>query len=158
MALQQTLIILKPDAVGRRLVGRILQRFEDKGLHVAAMKLMKIPVSLARKHYAEHKGKPFYPSLINFITSGPVVLMVLEGNDAIAVCRKMMGATFGPQAEPGTLRGDFGISRTQNLVHGSDSLKSAKREIRLFFKKAEMVPAPLAQMGWIYDCSGRKPE
>ena len=105
--MEQTLIILKPDAVQRRLVGKVLQRFEDKGLRIAAMKFMRISKQLAERHYEVHKGKPFYPSLIEYITSGPVLVMVLAGPKVIEVTRKMMGKTFGYEAEPGTIRGDF---------------------------------------------------
>ena len=119
--MEQTLIILKPDCIQRRLMGRIIQRFEDKGLTITAMKMMRISRDLAERHYAPHKGKPFYPGLIAYITSGPVVVMVVAGPRAINVCRKLMGKTFGFDAEPGTIRGDFGASTTYNLVHGSDS-------------------------------------
>lgn len=137
--MERTLIILKPDCTHRRLIGRIIQRFEEKGLVIAAMKLMRIDEELAGRHYAPHKGKPFYPGLIEYITSGPVVVMVLAGNEAIAVCRKLMGKTFGYEAEPGTIRGDFGISKTYNLVHGSDSPESAETEIALYFKSNELL-------------------
>lgn len=130
---QRTLILIKPDAVKRRLIGRILNRFEDKGIRIAGMKLMKISQELAGKHYQDHKGKPFYDGLVGFMTSDPVVAMVLEGPHAITVCRSMMGATFGFKADPGTIRGDFGISNQFNLVHGSDSPEAAEREIGLFF-------------------------
>jgi nucleoside-diphosphate kinase len=146
--LEQTLIILKPDAVQRRLVGKILQRFEDKGLRIAAMKFMQISRSLAERHYEVHKGKPFYPSLIEYITSGPVVVMVLAGPKAIEVTRKMMGKTFGYEAEPGTIRGDYGISRTLNLVHGSDGPESATKEISLYFAPEEMVSFAMCDEPW----------
>ena len=129
--MERTLIILKPDCLQRRLVGRIVQRFEEKGLSLAAMKLMQISRELAERHYAVHKDKPFYPGLIEYITSGPVVVMVIVGAGAIAMSRKMMGKTFGPEAEPGTIRGDFGASKTYNLIHGSDSPESAATEIDL---------------------------
>jgi len=151
MAFERTLIILKPDAVARRLVGRVISRFEDKGLSLVGMKLMKISPALAQRHYAEHKGKPFYPALLKFITSGPVVVMAVEGNGAVAVCRKLLGATFGFNAEPGTIRGDFGVSSGFNLVHGSDSVKSAKRELALYFKKAELLTCAKEELKWIYD-------
>ncbi len=157
MAMRRTLIILKPDAVARRLVGRLISRFEDKGLSIVGLKLMKIPLSLARRQYAEHKGKPFYQGLLKFMTSGPVVLMVVEGKDAVRICRTMLGATFGSDAEPGTLRGDFGISNRFNLVHGSDSAASARREIGLFFKPSELVKPGREDLRWIYDLSGKDP-
>jgi len=136
--LERTLVILKPDAVQRRLIGAILQRFERKGLKIVAMKLIRISRELAEQHYSVHKGKPFYESLIDYITSGPVVVAVLEGPNAIEVTRRLMGRTFGYEAEPGTIRGDFGISRTYNLVHGSDSTETAQREISLFFDEEEL--------------------
>lgn len=137
--MEQTLIILKPDCVQRRLIGRVLQRFEEKGLAIAAMKLTRISRSLAEQHYAPHQGKPFYPGLIDYITSGPVVVLVVAGAGAIAICRKLMGKTFGFEAEPGTIRGDFGASKTLNLVHGSDSPESARTEIALYFKPDEIL-------------------
>ncbi len=136
---ERTLILLKPDAVARRLCGRILQRFEDKGLKVVGMKLMRISTQLAEQHYAPHKGKGFYAGLVSFMTSSPVVALVLEGPYAIDVARKLMGATFGFKAEPGTIRGDFGISNQFNLVHGSDSKESAEREVGLFFSQKEIL-------------------
>ncbi len=137
--MEKTLILLKPDAVKRRLIGRILSRFEDKGLRIAGMKLMKISPELAAQHYADHKGKGFYQGLVDFMTSDPVVAMVIEGPSAISVCRGMMGATFGFKADPGTIRGDFGISNQFNLVHGSDGPEAAEREIGLFFPGGEGV-------------------
>lgn len=148
--MERTLIILKPDALQRRLVGRILQRFEDKGLSVAAMKLMHIPRELAERHYAPHKGKPFYPGLIDYITSGPVVVMVLAGNRCIDIARTLMGKTFGYEAAPGTIRGDFGASRSYNLVHGSDSPESARAEIALYFKESELLDYTPAGSDWVY--------
>jgi nucleoside-diphosphate kinase len=147
--MDQTLIILKPDCVQRRLVGRVLQRFEEKGLRIAAMKLMQITRELAERHYAPHKGKPFYPGLIDYITSGPVVVLVIDGSGAIAICRKLMGKTFGFEAEPGTIRGDFGASKTLNLVHGSDSPESAATEIALYFRKDEIVEYTHADVRWV---------
>ena len=146
--MEQTLIILKPDAVQRRLVGKVLQRFEDKGLRIAAMKFMRISKSLAERHYEVHKGKPFYPSLIEYITSGPVLVMVLAGPKIIEVTRKMMGKTFGYEAEPGTIRGDFGISRTLNLIHGSDAPETAEKEISLYFAKDEVVDFAMCDEPW----------
>ena len=137
--MERTLILLKPDAVKRRLIGRLIGRFEDKGLKLAGMKLMKIDRSLAEKHYQDHKGKGFYEGLVSFMTGDPVVAMVIEGPSAIDVCRKMMGATFGFKAEPGTIRGDFGVSNQFNLVHGSDGPEAAEREIGLFFPGGEGV-------------------
>jgi nucleoside-diphosphate kinase len=130
---EQTLILLKPDAVERRLVGEILGRFERKGLTVTAMKLLRITPDLAKRHYAEHVSKPFYPGLEEYITSGPVVAAILEGPEAIKVVRLWVGPTNGIDAPPGTIRGDFSLSAQRNLVHASDSAESAKREIELFF-------------------------
>lgn len=133
---QRTLILFKPDAVQRRLCGRILARFEDKGLRIVGMKLMQITQELAAKHYEAHKERPFYPGLVKFMTSAPVMALVLEGPHAVDVCRKLMGATFGFKAEPGTIRGDFGVSNQFNLIHGSDSPEAAEREVSLFFPNA----------------------
>lgn len=130
---QTTLIILKPDAVQRKLTGEIIRRFEAKGLSVTKLKLMTIPRETAETHYGEHKGKPFYDDLVGFITGGPVVVMALEGPEAIKMARKLMGATKFTDAEPGTIRGDFAHDLTANLVHGSDSPESAQRELKLFF-------------------------
>jgi nucleoside-diphosphate kinase len=156
--MERTLIILKPDAVQRHLVGEIITRFEKKGLQIVGAKLMKIPQSLAETHYEPHKGKPFYPGLVKFTTSSPVVVLALAGKDAIAISRKMMGATFGSKAEPGTIRGDYGVSNSFNLIHGSDSPESATRELGLFFKSDELLDwQPIAQ-SWIYDMSKGSPE
>ena len=149
--MQRTLIILKPDAVQRGLMGRILARFEEKGLKVAAARFARLNESLLEQHYASHKGKPFYPGLVRFMSESPVLVLVLEGANAIAVCRKMMGATFGQNAEPGTIRGDFGISRSYNLIHGSDSPEAAEREIALFFDPNELVEWQPAGHRWVYD-------
>ena len=148
--MERTLIILKPDAVQRRLVGRVLQRFEDKGLTLAAMKLMTVSRPLAEKLYAVHKGKPFYPGLIEYITSGPVVVMVLQGPRCIEIARALMGKTFGYEAAPGTIRGDFGASRSYNLVHGSDAPESAAFEIGLYFKPEELLEYAPAGSDWVF--------
>ena len=148
--MEKTLIILKPDAIQRRLIGRVIQRFEDKGLIMAGMKLMQISRDLAERHYAPHKGKPFYPGLIDYITSGPVVVMVLAGDRAIEISRKLMGKTFGYEAEPGTIRGDFGASRSYNLVHGSDSPESAETEIALYFTGDELLQYAPAGNEWVF--------
>ena len=149
--MQNTLIILKPDAVQRRLVGSILARFEAKGLRIAALKLIQVDRSLAEKHYGEHAGRPFFEGLIEFITGGPVIVGVLSGNEAITVVRTMLGATNGTAAAPGTIRGDYSISKQNNLVHGSDSPESATREIALWFKAGEVVDYPIAGSNWIFD-------
>ena len=148
---QKTLIIFKPDAVQRRLVGEILARFESKGLRVAALKLLQVDRSLGEKHYAEHVGKPFFEGLISFITGGPVVVGVLEGNEAVAVVRAMLGATNGTAAAPGTIRGDYSISKQNNLIHGSDSPESAAREIALWFQPGEVVDYAIAGSEWVFD-------
>lgn len=150
--MERTLILLKPDAVQRGLVGPIIARFERKGLKILSMKLMKISPELAAQHYEAHKEKKFYSGLVKFMTSAPVVAMALEGNDAIAVCRNLMGATFGADAAPGTIRGDFGISRSFNLVHGSDSPEAADRELSLFFPEGTP-DYSLDAFNWIYDAS-----
>ena len=150
MTMERTLILLKPDAVQRGLVGEVLGRFEKKGLKIAGMKLMQISPELAAKHYEQHKERPFYQGLVNFMTSSPVVALALEGIGAIAVCRKIMGATFGSDAEAGTIRGDYGVSRSYNLVHGSDSPEAAARELELFFPEG-IVEYEYAAYNWIYD-------
>ena len=155
---QTTLIILKPDAVQRGLMGRIISRFEDKGLTVVAAKLMQITPDLAAKHYAAHKERPLYPGLVGFMTSGPVLVMAIRGKEAIAVCRKLMGKTTGYEAEPGTVRGDFSSSKSYNLVHGSDSEESAKTEVDLFFKKEEILGFTRDTYRWIVDNSAGKAE
>ncbi len=147
--MEQTLIILKPDCVQRRLMGRIIQRFEDKGLTLAAARIMRISRELAERHYAVHKGKPFYPGLLDYITSGPVLVMVVAGPGAIAISRKLMGKTFGFDAEPGTIRGDFGLSKTYNLIHGSDSPESAATEIALYFRPEEILDYSTVDAPWI---------
>src|SRR3954449_7946054 len=148
--MQRTLIIFKPDCVQRRLVGQILARFEARGLRVAALKLMQVGRDLGEKHYGEHKGKPFFDGLIDFITGGPVVVGVLEGNEAVTVVRSLLGATSGIAAAPGTVRGDFSISKQNNLVHGSDSEESARREIALWFKPEEIVDYTIAGSEWVF--------
>jgi nucleoside-diphosphate kinase len=146
---ERTLIIIKPDAVQRRLIGRIIQRFEDKGLVIAGMKFMHISKELAERQYAPHKGKPFYPGLIEYITSGPVLVMVLAGYRAIEITRMLMGKTFGFEAAPGTIRGDFGSSKTYNLVHGSDGPETAAGEIALYFKEEELLDYQPASGKWV---------
>ena len=158
MALDRTLIILKPDAVQRNLSGEIISRFERKGLQIVGMKMMKISAQLAETHYESHRGKPFYPGLVKFMTSSPVIVLALAGKDAIAIARNMMGATFGSKAAPGTIRGDLGVSNSFNLIHGSDSPEAATRELSLFFKPEELLDWSPANQGWIYDMSNGQPE
>lgn len=136
--MERTLILLKPDCVQRRLAGRILARFEDKGFNVVALKLMQITPDLAKQHYAEHVQKGWYPTLEKFITGGPIVAAIVEGLEAIRVVRDMLGATSGLKASPGTIRGDFSSSRQMNLVHASDGPEAAQREIGLYFKPNEI--------------------
>jgi len=137
--LERSLVLLKPDCVQRRLIGRIISRFEDKGLNLIAMKLIVVTPELARRHYEEHVEKPFYPGLEAYITGGPIVAMVIEGPEAIRVIRHMVGATNGLEAAAGTIRGDFGTSNQMNLVHASDGADSAVREIGIFFDEKEVV-------------------
>src|SRR5262249_19205622 len=144
--MQRTLVLLKPDCVHRRLVGTILQRFEQKGLRIAAMKIVQPSTELAEKHYAVHHGRHFYDTLITFLTSGPTVALVLEGREAIAVVRHLMGKTDSAEAHPGTIRGDFALSKRNNLTHGSDSPESAAAEIALWFRPDELVSYQTADM------------
>jgi nucleoside-diphosphate kinase len=136
---ERTFVMLKPDAVERCLVGELMGRLEKKNLRIVAAKLTKIERKVAETHYGEHKGKPFFPELVDFVTGGPVMMMVVQGPNAISVVRAMMGATNPFNAAPGTIRGDYGLDLTKNLVHGSDGPESAKREISLFFKEHELV-------------------
>jgi nucleoside-diphosphate kinase len=131
--MSQTLILVKPDAFERNLTGEIIARFERKGLRIAALKLMTVERALAERHYGEHSEKPFFGELIEFITRGPLVAMVLEGEEAVAAARQVIGATNPIEAAPGSIRGDYALEVTFNLVHGSDSAETAKREIALFF-------------------------
>ncbi len=147
--MQQTLILLKPDCVQRRLIGNIMQRFESKGLRLAGLKFLQADRALAEKHYAVHKGKPFYESLLTFLTSGPTVAMVWEGREAVAVCRNLMGSTDGAKAPPGTIRGDHALSVQNNLIHGSDSPENAATEITLWFKRDELVGYSTADGPWV---------
>ncbi|MDR0704179.1 MAG: nucleoside-diphosphate kinase [Planctomycetaceae bacterium] len=137
MPVQRTLILLKPDAVERQLVGSILSRFEQKGLKIIDLRWLRFTQELARQHYAEHIAKPFYSGLEQYIMSGPVVAAILEGSEAVDVVRRLIGSTNGVEALPGTIRGDFSMSNQQNLVHASDSAVSAEREINIFFPKRE---------------------
>ena len=136
--MERTLVLLKPDCLQRRMMGRVIARFEDKGLDFVAMKLMRVTPELAKRHYAEHVHKAWYPDLEAFITGGPVVAMIVAGPEAIGVVRGMAGATNGLEADPGTIRGDFSSSQQMNLVHASDGPESAQREIDIFFSAAEI--------------------
>ena len=156
--METTLIILKPDAIQRGLMGRIISRFEDKGLEVAGAKFTQISSELAATHYKDHEGKPFYNGLVTFMTSSPVLILALRGCGAIGVCRSMMGATFGSKADAGTIRGDFGVSNSFNLIHGSDSPEAAERELGLFFGAGEVLDWSRAIEPWVYDLSSGTPE
>lgn len=147
--MQKTLILLKPDCIHRRLVGTIIKRFEQKGLRLAAMKLVQASRELAEKHYEVHKGKPFYESLLAFLTAGPTVAMVWEGREAVAVARTLMGPTDGTKALPATIRGDFALSIQNNLIHGSDSPQNAAAEIALWFKPGELVAYQPCDASWV---------
>jgi len=146
---ERTFVLLKPDAVQRALVGEIVGRFEGRGLKVVAMKMVRVPRSLGETYYAEHKGKSFFEPLMSYITTGPVVAMVLEGDGAVAAVRRMMGKTNSAEAEPGTIRGDLALTIGRNLIHGSDSLESAKREIPLFFKADEVQSYTRVDEAWL---------
>jgi nucleoside-diphosphate kinase len=143
--------MVKPDGVQRGLVGKILQRIEEKGFKIVAMKLTNMPQEKAKEHYAEHVGKKFYQDLVDFITSGPSVSMVVEGRGAILAMRKLNGATNPAEAAPGTLRGDFGIETGRNVVHGSDSPASATREIALHFDDYELMGYQRIDEAWLYE-------
>lgn len=149
--MEKTFVMVKPDGVQRGLVGRIVQRFEDRGVRIVAMKMMRIPRELAERHYAEHEGKAFYEPLLSYITSGPVVCMVLEGENCVAAARTMMGKTNPQDAGPGTIRGDFSQVTGRNIVHGSDSPESAKREIKLFFNDYEIQKYEKADEAWLFE-------
>ena len=148
--MEKMLVVLKPDAVHRRLVGEILVRLERKGVKIIAMKMLQVDTPRAKQMYSVHEGKDFYEPLLKFITASPVVAMVVEGVDVISVVRAMMGPTFGPDAPGGTIRGDLGMSRRYNLIHGSDSLESAQREIPIFFDEKEILDYDLIDDKWVY--------
>ena len=149
--MQKTLVLLKPDAVQRGLVGELVSRLERKGLKLVGMKLVKMDDALARQHYAEHVDKPFFKGLAEFITSGPLVAMAIEGEDAIGMVRTLMGETNPANAAPGTVRGDYAVSIGLNLVHGSDSPEAAQRELALFFKEDEILEYDRATDPWIIE-------
>ncbi len=131
--MDRTLILVKPDAFARRLTGEIITRLERKGLHLTALKMLTLDEQMARRHYADHEGKPFFEGLLEFITSGPIVAMIIEGPNAIEAARQLIGSTNGIEATPGSIRGDLALDTRYNLVHGSDSRESAEREVSLFF-------------------------
>ena len=146
--MERSLVLLKPDTVQRGLIGKLISRLEEKGLKLTAMKLMEVSEALAKEHYEEHLKKDFFSDLFDFITSSPIVAMVVEGEQAVSVIREMMGATNPFEAKPGTIRGDYGLDLTKNLIHGSDSTESAKREIDLFFDEAEILNYELTNKKW----------
>ncbi|MBK4729268.1 nucleoside-diphosphate kinase [Oxynema sp. CENA135] len=149
--MERTFIAIKPDGVQRRLVGEIVGRFESKGFKLVGLKVMSVSRELAEQHYDVHREKPFFSSLVNFITSSPVVAMVWEGEGVVASARKLIGATNPLSAEPGTIRGDFGISVGRNLIHGSDAVETAQREIALWFKEEELVSWEESSHRWLYE-------
>lgn len=148
--MEQTFLMVKPDGVQRNLVGEIVHRFERKGFKLAGAKLMMVSEGLAQEHYAEHKERPFFGELVEFITSGPVFAMVWEGENVIVTARDMMGKTNPQEAVSGTVRGDYGVTVGKNIIHGSDSSESAEREINLFFNKEELVSYTKQDSSWIY--------
>lgn len=152
MAVERSFVLLKPDAVARRLMGEILSRFEAKGLKIVGMKMLKVTPELSKKHYAEHVHKPFYPLLEEFILSGPVVAIAVEGPQAISVVRSMLGSTNGRESALGTIRGDFGLSRQMNLVHGSDGPEAAARELAIYFQPHELLSYETSLDPWT--CAG----
>ena len=149
MAVEKTLILIKPDAMERRVAGDILGRFEQRGLDVRAAKLVTVGPELTERHYAEHREKPFFGELVEFITSAPTVALVIEGESAISVVRTTIGATNPTEAAPGTIRGDFGTVITENLVHGSDSPENAAAEIALWFRPEELVAFTPTDANWV---------
>ncbi|RWR14978.1 nucleoside-diphosphate kinase [Siminovitchia fortis] len=148
--MEKTFLMVKPDGVQRELIGEIVSRFEKKGFQLIGAKLMNISNELAEEHYGEHKERPFFGELVEFITSGPVFAMVWQGENVIATARQMMGATNPAEAAPGTIRGDFGVTVGKNIIHGSDSPESAKREIGLFFNDSELIEYSKLANNWIY--------
>ncbi len=149
MAIEKTLILAKADAVARGLVGEVISRFEQRGYTIAAMKLLVVGEAQAKEHYAEHDGKPFFDGLVEYLTSAPIVAMVIEGSDAIEGCRSTIGATNPIKAAPGSIRGDFGQTIGRNLVHGSDSPESAAREIAIWFDDKEIFTTPNQMEKWL---------
>ncbi len=149
--MERTFVMIKPDGVQRCLIGEIISRLERKGLKIVAMKMMKIERDLAERHYEEHREKPFFESLVSYVTSGPVVAMVVEGKNAVKVVRNLVGATNPVEASPGTIRGDFGMEIGRNVIHASDSKESAEREISLFFKPEEILDYRRIDEDWIYE-------
>lgn len=151
MPIERTFVMVKPDGVQRGLIGNILTRFETRGLKIVAIRMLHIDRELASSHYAEHDGKPFFEKLVGFITSGPVVAMVIEGENAVSLVRNMMGTTNPQESDPGTIRGDYGLFMSRNVIHGSDSPASAEREIDLFFAKDQLHDYERIDEAWLYE-------
>ena len=149
--IQKSFVMMKPDAVARRLMGKVLTRFEEKGLKIVAMKLIAIDEDLAKNHYGEHKDKPFFNDLVSYITSSPSLAMVIEGDDAISLIRKIVGATNPKDADLGTIRGDYAMDMGRNIIHASDAPDSAKREISLFFEDSEIYEYNMSDNIWLYE-------
>ena len=147
--MERTLVLAKPDAVQRGLAGTVLSRLEARGLKIVALRMLRMDVDLARRHYAAHEGKPFFPGLVDFITSGPIIAAVFEGRNAVEVVRQTMGATDPAKAAPGTIRGDLALDTGRNLIHGSDSVESAEREIALFFDPGDLLSYERNTDPWI---------
>jgi nucleoside-diphosphate kinase len=150
MKLEKTFMMLKPSTVARAIIGKVVSRIEDKGLKIVAMKLTWVTQEKAAKLYAIHEGKPFYEALVQFMTSGPIVAMVIEGDEAVKIVRKLIGATNAKEAEPGTIRGDFALSNQKNAVHASDSVENAKCEMAIFFTPEEILTYKRADENWVY--------
>lgn len=151
MNAERTFVMIKPDGVQRRLIGKVLQRIEESGLKIVAMKFLRVSTKMAERHYEIHKGKPFYEGLIKYITSGPVVAMVVEGENAIENIRKMVGATDPKKAQPGTIRGDYAQHIGRNIIHASDGKETARKEIALWFKEDEIIDYSIDDEKWIYE-------
>ena len=149
--MEKSFVMIKPDAVERRLMGKILTKFEEKGLQIVATKMMLIDEELAKQHYGEHSEKPFFKSLVEYITSAPVLAMVIQGDECISVIRKIVGATNPKEAELGTIRGDYGMDTGRNIIHASDAPGSAKREIALFFDESEIMNYEMPDNNMIYE-------
>lgn len=149
--MERTYLMIKPDGVQRGLIGEIIRRYETKGFTLVGLKLMSVSRDLAEKHYDVHKEKPFFAGLVDFITSGPVVAMVWEGDGVVAAARKIIGATNPLTAEPGTIRGDFGVTIGRNIIHGSDAVETAQKEIALWFSDEELVSWQPAMTSWLYE-------
>ena len=150
---ETSLVIIKPDAIARHFIGEIIARFERKGLQIVGLKMMQLPREQVEAQYAPHKGKPFHEPLVRYMSENPVIPMAVRGKDAVRIVRAMIGATFGSQADPGTIRGDLGVSNRFNLIHASDSPDSAGRELALFFKPEELFANEPSDLGWVYDLS-----